>query len=105
MLRKLSRPNFKFKLGKVKNEETFDKTIGLNWILDVRETKLDKMEAPSLPPAKFVRGETDIFEYLHGVLKDRIMILDGAMGTMIQTHKLGEPEYVRSRVFFATQLG
>ena len=44
-------------------------------------------------PMKFVRGETDIFEYLRSVLAQRIMILDGAMGTMIQTHKLGEAEY------------
>ena len=50
---------------------------------------------PSLPPARYVRGESDIFEYLHSVLKERIMILDGAMGTMIQTHKLGEAEYAR----------
>jgi hypothetical protein len=32
----------------------------------------------------YVRGESDIFEYLTKTLKDRIMIIDGAMGTMIQ---------------------
>ena len=52
--------------------------------------------APALPaPAKaYVRGQSDIFEYLHSVAAQRILILDGAMGTMIQTHKLGEAEYV-----------
>jgi hypothetical protein len=48
--------------------------------------------APALPGARYVRGESDIFAYLHSVLAKRIMILDGAMGTMIQTHKLGEAE-------------
>jgi 5-methyltetrahydrofolate--homocysteine methyltransferase len=33
---------------------------------------------------------TQNFEQL---LKDRILILDGAMGTMIQTYKLGEADY------------
>lgn len=32
----------------------------------------------------YVRGESDIFEYLRGELSRRIMIIDGAMGTMIQ---------------------
>jgi len=27
------------------------------------------------------------------ILKERIVILDGAMGTMIQRHKLGEADY------------
>ena len=48
-------------------------------------------DSPALPAA-YVRGKTDIYEYLHSVLEKRIMILDGAMGTMIQTHKLGEAE-------------
>src|SRR5688572_11222263 len=30
---------------------------------------------------------------LEAILKSRILILDGAMGTMIQTYKLGEAEY------------
>lgn len=32
-------------------------------------------------------------EYLHKTLKDRIMIIDGAMGTMIQKHKPTEEDY------------
>jgi 5-methyltetrahydrofolate--homocysteine methyltransferase len=32
-------------------------------------------------------------EKLKAILKDRIMIIDGAMGTMIQEYKLGEKEY------------
>ncbi|MGZ8197198.1 MAG: homocysteine S-methyltransferase family protein, partial [Burkholderiales bacterium] len=30
---------------------------------------------------------------LHAALDSRILILDGAMGTMIQTYNLGEAEY------------
>jgi len=32
-------------------------------------------------------------EYLHNILKQRILILDGAMGTMIQKHKLEEEDF------------
>ena len=43
--------------------------------------------------AEYVRGETDIFEYLNSQLKKRILILDGAMGTMIQKRKFTEEDY------------
>lgn len=33
------------------------------------------------------------FEYLSGILKKRILVLDGAMGTMIQRHKLQEADF------------
>eukprot|EP01138_Halocafeteria_seosinensis_P014484 gb/GECG01014787.1/.p1 GENE.gb/GECG01014787.1/~~gb/GECG01014787.1/.p1 ORF type:complete len:1273 (+),score=245.99 gb/GECG01014787.1/:1-3819(+) len=42
---------------------------------------------------KFVRGETDIYEYLHYALKRRILSFDGAMGTMIQGEKFTEEEF------------
>lgn len=45
----------------------------------------------------YVRGSSDIFEYLTTTLKTRIMMLDGAMGTMIQKYKLGEEEYRGAR--------
>ena len=32
-------------------------------------------------------------QFLHEALKQRILILDGAMGTMIQRHKLDEAAY------------
>ena len=35
----------------------------------------------------------DRLKQLHAALSSRILILDGAMGTMIQTYKLGEAEY------------
>lgn len=35
----------------------------------------------------------DIFAELDATLKQRIMILDGAMGTMIQQYKLKEEDY------------
>lgn len=38
-------------------------------------------------------GESDIFEYLHATLRQRIMMIDGAMGTMIQKHKPTEEDY------------
>jgi 5-methyltetrahydrofolate--homocysteine methyltransferase len=34
---------------------------------------------------------------LPGLLAERILVLDGAMGTMIQTHRLTEAEYRGSR--------
>ena len=41
----------------------------------------------------YVRGETDIFAYLTSVLQKRIMILDGAMGTMIQKNSFTEEDF------------
>ncbi len=35
----------------------------------------------------------DIFDDLNETLKKRIMIIDGAMGTMIQKHKLEEADF------------
>ncbi|PWV61642.1 methionine synthase [Plasticicumulans acidivorans] len=40
---------------------------------------------------------TDRFAQLHELLDRRILILDGAMGTMIQRHKLGEADYRGAR--------
>ncbi|KAA0150236.1 hypothetical protein FNF28_07279 [Cafeteria roenbergensis] len=44
-------------------------------------------------PMEFVRGETDLFDYLNHMLKKRIMIIDGAMGTMIQKRKFDEAAF------------
>ncbi|KAF0698771.1 Aste57867_10629 [Aphanomyces stellatus] len=41
----------------------------------------------------YVRGETDLFEYLTALMSTKIMIFDGGMGTMIQKHKFSEEEY------------
>ncbi|POM73456.1 Putative methyltetrahydrofolate-homocysteine S-methyltransferase [Phytophthora palmivora] len=41
----------------------------------------------------FVRGETDIFAYLTALMKQRTLIFDGGMGTMIQTHKFTEEDF------------
>ena len=41
--------------------------------------------------------ESEIFATLRQQLARRILILDGAMGTMIQRYKLGEAEYRGSR--------
>ncbi|KAK1941847.1 Methionine synthase [Phytophthora citrophthora] len=41
----------------------------------------------------FVRGETDIFAYLTALMKQRTLIFDGGMGTMIQTHKFSEEDF------------
>ena len=35
----------------------------------------------------------ETYKILHQSLKERVLILDGAMGTMIQQHKLGEAEF------------
>ncbi|MBY0436922.1 MAG: 5-methyltetrahydrofolate--homocysteine methyltransferase, partial [Burkholderiales bacterium] len=41
--------------------------------------------------------ESEIFTTLRQQLASRILILDGAMGTMIQRYKLGEAEYRGAR--------
>src|SRR5262245_66119505 len=46
-------------------------------------------------PSKSVRQGSRIL--LEEILAERIMILDGAMGTMIQTHALGEEDYRGAR--------
>lgn len=38
----------------------------------------------------YVRGETDVEEYLNAVLKERVMVLDGGMGTMVQVRDCGD---------------
>lgn len=44
-------------------------------------------------PDTYVRGTTDLEAYLRAQLRKRIMIIDGAMGTMIQRHKFTEEDY------------
>ena len=39
------------------------------------------------------KNSNPIFGELNETLKNRIMIIDGAMGTMIQKHKLEEPDF------------
>ena len=56
--------------------------------LTASETKSDDI---------YVRGETDIFDYLNAQLKKRILILDGAMGTMIQKHRFTEEDFFAQR--------
>ncbi|EEY61495.1 methionine synthase [Phytophthora infestans T30-4] len=45
----------------------------------------------------FVRGETDIFAYLTALMKQRTLIFDGGMGTMIQVHKFTEEDFRSER--------
>ena len=45
------------------------------------------------PSAPRLAGSYDVFEYLKTTLAKRIMIIDGAMGTMIQKHKPTEEDY------------
>jgi 5-methyltetrahydrofolate--homocysteine methyltransferase len=47
---------------------------------------------PTLDPASAQR-RADRLARLESLLAERILLLDGAMGTMIQTYKLGEAEY------------
>lgn len=41
----------------------------------------------------FERGKDSTMAYLYRLFQERIVMFDGAMGTMIQKHKLGEEEY------------
>src|SRR3972149_608209 len=40
-----------------------------------------------------IKPESEKYKLLRELLEERILILDGAMGTMIQSHKLGEAEF------------
>ncbi len=51
----------------------------------------ESLEAPTEKVNTVAR--TQRVRHLYATLKQRILILDGAMGTMIQRHKLGEAEY------------
>ena len=42
---------------------------------------------------KFVRGESSVREYLTALLGSQVVMFDGAMGTMIQQHKLEENDF------------
>ena len=46
------------------------------------------MSAPTLSP---------VYQQLRALLSQRILIIDGAMGTMIQRHKLEEADYRGTR--------
>src|SRR6266436_3893716 len=55
---------------------------------------------PYLLPVKIVfrvlahvNTQTNRIEHLATLLRERIVIIDGAMGTMIQTYKLGESDF------------
>lgn len=41
----------------------------------------------------FERGKDSTIAYLYRLFQERIVMFDGAMGTMIQKFKLGEEEY------------
>eukprot|EP00624_Nannochloropsis_granulata_P006888 evm.model.NODE_53430_length_16188_cov_24.397146.4 len=47
--------------------------------------------APDYP--RFVRGRDSTLAYFHKLFRERIVIYDGAMGTMIQKHRLTEEDY------------
>jgi 5-methyltetrahydrofolate--homocysteine methyltransferase len=44
-----------------------------------------------------MKKETDSIERLRQLLRERIVVIDGAMGTMIQRHRLEEPAYRADR--------
>ncbi|CBJ31737.1 Methionine synthase [Ectocarpus siliculosus] len=41
----------------------------------------------------FERGKDSTMAYLYRLFQERIVMFDGAMGTMIQKYKLGEEDY------------
>lgn len=41
----------------------------------------------------FERGKDSTMAYLYRLFQEKIVMFDGAMGTMIQKYKLGEEEY------------
>ncbi len=51
------------------------------------------MTATLVPPSAGPRSRAERAELLAPLLARRILVLDGAMGTMIQRHRLGEQDY------------
>ncbi len=51
------------------------------------------MPVPSYKPWTDPLKRTDAFEQLDALFKERICFIDGAMGTMIQRHKLDEDDF------------
>ncbi len=45
----------------------------------------------NLPPTVLTFADT--FSLLHALLKERALVIDGAMGTMVQAYKLTEEEF------------
>ena len=45
-----------------------------------------------MPTAQPARGPTDVAERLGALMRERILVLDGAMGTMVQAHALSEAD-------------
>ena len=46
-----------------------------------------------LPPNNVLKQMKDNFHIISEILKKRILVLDGAMGTMIQRYKFSEEDY------------
>ena len=47
----------------------------------------------SLPCFSLLTFSQDTFSLLHSLLKERALVIDGAMGTMVQAYKLTEEEF------------
>src|SRR6516164_8428649 len=53
-------------------------------------TFVNRIEAT---PHSLMTRPVDLLPRLKALLEQRIVLLDGAMGTMVQAHKLGEADY------------
>ncbi len=63
------------------------------WRFGHRGFSLEAPLATSSPPLVLIRTRAERVALLEPLLARRILVLDGAMGTMIQGYGLGEPEY------------
>ena len=50
-----------------------------------------------MPRPPDIAARTDRLARLDALLRERILVLDGAMGTMIQSHRLNEADYRGTR--------
>ena len=63
------------------------------WRFGHRGFSLEAPLATSSPPLDLIRTRAERLALLEPLLARRILVLDGAMGTMIQGYGLGEREY------------
>ena len=88
------------KLRKLGEEPKFEATPKQNYS---SENKIAPKKASELPPVPEYASYNDplkkspAFDVIEGIMRKRVMVIDGAMGTAVQKYKLSEDDFRGSR--------
>ena len=88
------------KLRKLGEEPKFEATPKQNYS---SENKIAPKKASELPPVPEYAAYEDplkkspVFDVIEGIMRKRVMVIDGAMGTAVQKYKLSEDDFRGSR--------